>query len=466
MVRSGQGSQHQITEESQGTEKQTSHGNGNQSHGRFTKSHTRGSDQDPETEQKEKSERISHRTVPTPPPSSHAESAHFPVEAHSNRLRPEYMPTPQYMNDEHACPFWGRHAARAAHPEGRAKFTPFPCGTCDWCREYKKFDRAKQYWASKPSPTSTILTVEFADIESADRFAKLPAHRSRIPGIRKHIGFQQSDGWALDEPCLVRILWDTVATSKQQKAILRHANKSNATAVNLDIRPVSESQFKDWLPDHSTIILDNGKRVYASRFSSGWAQEMKLPDDWRNGLTRRVTEEDEKKWMSKPIQGKRAKALRNSWIHHYKMSRNPLLPPEEKQQAEQEAQARLERARYVSAMDWLHRWGTLQPLHIEATREFIEAYLREENPDVRQWQKITRGPKALPVEVARWLNGEREPEPAILLAADWLGYNTPLEPYIDADFLRELTDSLPPFELRMTAKSGSAPSDVPERMAA
>ena len=229
--------------------------------------------------------------------------------------------------------------------------------------------------------------VHFLSAHYTDRFAKLPGHRSRIPGIRKHIGFQQADGWALDEPCLVRILWDTVATDKQQKAILRHANKSGATAVNLDIRPVSKSQFRDWLPDLFTIVSDNGKRIHASRFSSGWAQEMKLPDDWRNGLTRRVTEKDEQKWTSRPFQGKRAKAIRESWIHYYKMSRNPLLPREERQKLEQAAQARLERARYLNTMDWLHRWEILKPLHIEATREYVEAYLRGENPDVREWQK-------------------------------------------------------------------------------
>ena len=466
MVRSGQFSRNQTTGESQGTEELTSNGIGNQSLGKFAKSHPRDSDQDPPTERKGKSERIPPNTIPLPTPPPLAESAHFLAEAHSNRLRMEYIPTPQYENEEHACPFWGRHAARTAHPEGRAKFTPFPCGTCDWCRAYKKFGRAEQYWASNPSPTATVLTVEFPDIESADRFAKLPGHRSRIPGIRKHIGFQQADGWALDEPCLVRILWDTVPTDKQQKAILRHANKSSPTAMNLDIRPVSKSQFRDWLPDLFTIVSDNGKRINTSRFSSGWAQEMKLPDDWRNGLTRRVTEKDEQKWTSRPFQGKRAKAIRESWIHHYKMSRNPLLPPEERQKLEQAAQARLERARYLNTMDWLHRWKILQPLHIEATREFVEAYLRGENPDVREWQKTTSGPKALPVELARWLNGERESEPAILLAADRLGYNTPLGPHVDAHFLRELTAPLGSLELHATEESGSAPWKVPEPMAA
>ena len=470
MVRSSQGSRHPITEETQGTQEQTSHETGNQSQGTFTESHTEDPDPNTETERKRKSDQIFPPS--DPPPSPHAESGHFSTNARSNRLRPEYTPTPQYMNEEHACPFWGRHFSRTAHPEGSAKVTPFPCGTCDQCREYKKFDRSERYWASEPSPTVTVLTVEFADIESADQFAKLPAHRSRIPSIRKHVGFQQSDGWVLDEPCMVRILWDAVATDKQQKAILRHANKSKATAVALDVRPVSASEFKDWLPDQSTIVLDSGKKVYASRFSSGWAQEQKPPDDWRNGFTRRVIEEDKTKWSSRPIQAKRAKELRASWIHHYKRARMLLLHPlehqhaEDQQLAEQEAQARLERTRYVNTQDWLRRWKTFAPLHIELTRDFIEAYLRGENPDVRGWQKITLGPKALPVEVARWLNGEREPEPAILLAADWLGYNTPLEPYIDADFLRELTASLSPLEFRETSKAGYAPSDIPERMAA
>ena len=51
------------------------------------------------------------------------------------------------------------------------------------------------------------------------------------------------------------------------------------------------------------------------------------------------------------------------------------------------------------------------------------------------------------VEVARWLKGEREPEPAIMMVAARLGYiaEGPV-PTIDPAFLSELTATLPPLE--------------------
>ena len=443
MVTSSQTTRHQITGESQKTVAQSPSGIGNQFPDECAKSLIEQHGPDFEQEQKGKSDQIANTTKCV-----YGESVQFSNEAHTNRPGLEYTRTPQHKSQEHACPHLGHSAARTAQPEGRDKVTPFPCGTCGQCIDFKKLERSNQYRSSGPLPLLTMLTCAFPTIGAADRFAKLPAHRTRIPGIRKHVGLWQPDEWVFDDRCLVRILWDAEATEKQQRTIKRHANKSGATNVDLDIRPVSELVFRDWLPDRFTIPLPDGTRINASRFSNGWAQEMKLPNDWRGGLTRTFAGKPGKQLISIAMLTERAKATKDSWVAWYKYSRDSSLRSELRWKAEQEAQTRLERARYVNIMDWLHRWEVLQPFHLDTTREFIESYLCRENPDVRDWQHTTQGPKALAVEVARWLNGEREPEPAILLAAERLGFITPLQPYIDVKFLLELINTLPPFELQ------------------
>ena len=131
----------------------------------------------------------------------------------------------------------------------------------------------------------------------------------------------------------------------------------------------------------------------------------------------------------------------------YKESKNPKWTPQLRQSFKEDAQRRLERARYVEFMDWLHRWEALQPNHIIRSKEFIDAYVRGEKPSAREWQEETLGPKGLVVEVARWLKGEREPAPAIRMVAERLAYIAAgPEPAIDPAFLAELTATLPPLE--------------------
>ena len=120
------------------------------------------------------------------------------------------------------------------------------------------------------------------------------------------------------------------------------------------------------------------------------------------------------------------------------------MPADDRQLFEDKARRNLERSRYVNASDWIERWKTLEPLCISKTKDFINAYPRGENPSSQDWQGATRGPKAMPIEVARWLNGERNPEPAIVMAAEHFGFICTLEPAIELDFLHELTSFLPP----------------------
>lgn len=109
----------------------------------------------------------------------------------------------------------------------------------------------------------------------------------------------------------------------------------------------------------------------------------------------------------------------------------------------------LERARYINAMDWLQRWMELyeENSNLDASQAFISEYLAGRSPDVKEWQKKTRGSKHMIVETARWLNGERDPEPATMLVAEVLQFRERSgEPHIDTDFLNELMLDLPAFQ--------------------
>ena len=148
--------------------------------------------------------------------------------------------------------------------------------------------------------------------------------------------------------------------------------------------------------------------------------------------------------VSGVIQTDRARVIRASWMSPYKQSRDPALTPGQRAICEEEAVRALERARYVNLRDWLTCWQILEPEHIKTTKRFIDAYLRGKEPSARYWEWKTQGPKPLAVEVARYLNGERDPEPAVMMAAEKLGFISLTAPAIDPDYLTELTNILPP----------------------
>lgn len=102
----------------------------------------------------------------------------------------------------------------------------------------------------------------------------------------------------------------------------------------------------------------------------------------------------------------------------------------------------LHRGRYAFTLYWLEKASNLA---LKETRRCIEAILNGEKPDLQERRRFTRAPNEHVVETAQYLLGEREPEPAISLIAERLGYISMWrEPHIDQAFLRELTDTLPP----------------------
>lgn len=303
----------------------------------------------------------------------------------------------------------------------------------------------EQYEASAPSPISTVLECQFPTFFEANDFGQLDEHKKRLSQARRCTLFTAFRRYELDKPWVVRLIWDGPASDEEKDAIAHHANTVGATDVRVTVGPVSPQQFKEWVPYRFSMKKDSGGFYILCRFSNGWAQKQKLPSDHRSGLKSMEFMDKSANVKPKPVQIERTQQNTRSWRGTYLLSQNNLVPPEQRQELALEAQRQLERARYVSFMDWIQRWEALQPEHTELSRKFIDAYLCGENPSAREWQEATNGPKELVVETARWLNGERDHEPSILMVAERLSYITTWgEPAIDPHYLARLTRILPP----------------------
>ena len=104
----------------------------------------------------------------------------------------------------------------------------------------------------------------------------------------------------------------------------------------------------------------------------------------------------------------------------------------------------LHRARYVDFLDWFY---CMSDRALEATRTCINRILDGEEPNLKALATWTSAPKQMVLETAAFLMGEREPEPALTLAAEKLGFISMMgkfpDRHIAPEFLAQLTDNLP-----------------------
>ena len=321
----------------------------------------------------------------------------------------------------------------------------------------------EQYEASKPSPISTILEYQFPTFFEANEFAQLREHAKRISNARRCTMFSAIQQDRFDQPWVVRMIWDGPASAEVKDDIEHHAEGAGAENVSVAVGPLSPEQFLDWVPYRFSMPKTGGGFYNLCRFSNGWAQKQKAPSDHRSGRKRMIQTDKSGQSKPEPVQIERAQEITDSWKPTYRLLQNKGLPPARRQELAEEFPRALERARYVSIMDWIRRWEMLQPEHIDLSSKFIDDYLCGEKPPVREWQDVTNGPTELVVETARWLNGEREPEPYITMVADRLGYiATWGKPDIDLPYLAELTSALPPlvFDDAPYATEGSFDDDL------
>ena len=374
-------------------------------------------------------------------------SGHFEHENDSGPLRRHFVPTPQHELSQYTCPQLG-HRYNAVHvPEGRERTTPMSCKKCEKCLGYRKYRKLEQWQASTTSPTSTYLLAEFPTPDAAAYFAGMKGLLSRREKITKFTVLHQSKKWGPDQPCWVRIIWDCAATNKQITNVRGRARKAGGRRLKSARVELSEEQFIEWLPDKFRMQAAKTKNrksgsINTCRFPNGCAKPLELPDDWRDGLRRNAAILRASERRETPTQVPRGLAIRQSWRPRY--LRDPDSP---------EANRRLERARYMNAMDWLQRWMGLyeENSNLDASAAFINEYLGGRDPDVKAWQQQTHGSRHMIIETARWLNGERGPEPATVLVAEVLGFrNRSVEPHIDTDFLNRLMLNLPAYERYVT----------------
>ena len=200
---------------------------------------------------------------------------------------------------------------------------------------------------------------------------------------------------------------------------------------------MSEEQFIEWLPDKFRM-----QAAITEKRKTGEHQHVPVPERLRsadqNAL--RLARRPQAECRDTPC--KRAQRKTDAGPHAELMIRESWRRSFLKDPDSSEAKRRLERARYINAMDWLTRWMELyeENSNLDASEAFINEYLAGRKPDVNAWQQQTHGSRHMIIETARWLNGERDPEPATMLVAEGLGLrNRSVEPHIDTDFLNRLT---------------------------
>ncbi len=354
------------------------------------------------------------------------------------------MPYPQYLLPGYECLDRGRRYNAIANPEGRVSTIPTACRKCGTCLAYRKYQKFEQWEASREAQTSTMLAAMFDTPDAAAEFAGKKGILSRSDQIRSFTILRQVGKFGPTEPCRVRIIWDADATDKQIRNARKRARRSGGQKLNTAKGRASEGQFLEWIPDVFTLqgeIAPQRKtgEIKACRFSNNCAKPLVVPHDWREGLSRNYWVPRSRARRRDTQTVPRGQAIRNSWRPFY--VENPDSP---------HATRLLERARYINAMDWLYRWMNKyeENSNLDASQAFINAYLQGLNPDIKEWQEKTLGPRQLVVETARWLNGERDPEPAIMLTAEALEFMPRSgQPHIDPDFEWELLLRIPPFEM-------------------
>ena len=358
-----------------------------------------------------------------------------------------FTSTPRAKLPQHSCSHMGHRYVQAAQPEGRNSLSPGHCDKCDGCIEARRHEKMEQYAASKPSPVSTVLECDFPTFFKANHFATLDKHKTWIREARRCTLFDAIQEYDLRRPWIIRLILDSPASAEVRDAIEQHAISCGARNVSVTVGPVSPEQFKKWVP-HQFSMHKVGKTFFIlCRFSNGWAQKRKTPSDNRSGKKEMLRADDSGTEKREPVQTERAKAITKSWKPTYFQSIDKNLQPEKRRELRAQARRELERARQVGFMDWIQRWERLQPEYIDLSRKFIHDYLRGEKPSPREWQDETRGPRELVVETARWLNGARDLEPALVTVAQRLGFIPEGEhPAVDVGYLTELTRTLPPLE--------------------
>ncbi len=353
----------------------------------------------------------------------------------------------QAAKDEWRCSRFGRNVITIAHPGGATKTIPKTCNECEGCIRYRLDLKVLRYLASNPAELQTVLQFTAPNPFEGWKFRKNAQHNRRATTRRislLHQNYLEADEDGSEMPTHGILIWDGPMAEDKCEAIKKHADDNGMYNVRVDVIPLDGDTLREMMPNGLTIIREGGNTVETCRLVRGWAKERKLERNWLDGeqKTERIPEYGEP--ITRVQMSERAKAIEASWKPRFEFERDIYLTPEEKQAKRAEAMPYLHRARYVGTKDWL---DTESGRALKAMRRCIEAIRNGEQSPIRFWRIVSKAPLELVEETGKFLSGQREPEPAILLIAERLGFISPQEePHIDPAFLSELTDRLPPLE--------------------
>lgn len=355
-------------------------------------------------------------------------------------------PTPEgrFSEDNLRCRFMGRRYRRTAQPSGEWKIRRLRCLKCLNCIDFMMFMKSIKFRDAEPAPTLTILEFTAANPSAARDFASLKQHSRRLPGARRASLLDQDyldeDQDGTEMPTHGRILIDGVVPEKERTNMLRHAKRKDMTNVRVLVEPVDEEKFRSYLPTRLRLHGIPDRKIDACHFGRGWSRKWKPQSLWGDGISRVATVPDDRP-AKRNYTDELTRAIERScqpWRDHEReVRRTGKEDPAEKARA----LPYLQRGRYAFTLYWFERASERS---LEATQRCIESVLNGEKPDLQEWRLFTKIPKEPVLETASYLLGEREPEPAIFLIAEKLGFTSMWrEPHIDPAFLRELTDTLP-----------------------
>ena len=358
----------------------------------------------------------------------------------------EFTAPRQATNSDWHCEKLGWFYNLLAHPAHPGKRVPLPCMKCAGCIRYELHLKSLQYEYGVPAPIQTVMEFKARTPKKARKFTGNRQHARRLPGARRVSFLDQKalqdreDGTR--KSCEGVLIWDGEIPERVRAQMESHARHQKMTHVQVYVVALDEAKLRKLLPSRLRLP---GQKINTCHFSAGWAKKRLSLSDWRDGLCRVVGIDEGGAPVTEFWQPERGQRIARSWQFEFVFEWNNDLTPEERDVERKSAMPYLHRARYINFSDWFY---CMSDRALEMVRVCINRILNGEEPNLKTLRTWTSAPKAMVFETAAFLMGEREPEPALTLAAEQLGFiSMPGEfpaRHIAPKFLAALTDQLPP----------------------
>ncbi len=385
----------------------------------------------------------------TDPPLKEQQNPTFSLDSPNNPYASDLQFTApkQSSKKEWHCEKLGWFYNLLAQPMNPGKKVPLPCMKCAGCIRYELDLKARQYEYGEPAPVQTILEFKARNPNKARKFTGNREHSRRLPGARRisflyqqHVSDDDENG--ARKGCQGVLIWDGIIPDRARIQMEQHARKHKMSYVKAYTVALTSSALEKLLP---TRLRLPGQNINTCHFSRGWAKKRLPLRDWRDGHGQVLAVPEDGEPVTELWQPERSKDIAEAWRPLFKFEWDNDLTPAERAVIREGLMPHLHRARYVNLLDWLY---SMSESALERTRDCINVILNGGKLNLTWWRQKTRAPKELVLETAAFLMGEREPEPALTLAAERLGFISIRgaweSRHIDPDFLAGLTDHIAP----------------------